>query len=455
MRTTTILLMMCSTLALACGDVPDETGEPGSTSSSDDGSESGAPLQCPVQTGPGVRHTDNIDVDTIWRAEDGPHYVDATLAIRSGATLEIEPCAIVRLAADVEIDVAFPGTPNSGHLVALGTAEQPIRFEPAGEARWGRIYVNAPGDAQLAHVTLTGGGATDPAGATIAAVGTGTLPVAEGLFVDHVLIDDSAGTGISLARKISFAPGSTALTVTGSGSAEHPFPLEIDEHALDGLPDGVFTGNAIDEILVDPLDHLQVSGTIHDRGVPYRIGNASNDRLVVGSGGEEVVLLTVEPGVTLRFVPGTELAIELATGEFPASGALSAVGTAERPIVFTSAADEPAPGDWIGLWFGGVIDARTQIAHARIEYTGADCGCILLTCSDIDAFEGAVIMTQPPPSEFVTDTVIAHAAGHGFVLGYEGGAIDFAEHNRFDDVAGCAMTLPRPGTCPDPLPACG
>jgi hypothetical protein len=458
MRTSTILCLMCSLALPACSDPPDESGEAGSTSDDDGGSssDSGDVLQCPAQTGPGVRHAENIDVDTVWRAEDGPHHVDANIAIRSGATLEIEPCAIVRLAADVELDVAFPGTPNSGHLVAEGTVERPIRFEPAGPAPWGRIFIAAPGDARLAHVTLTGGGATDPAGATIAAEGTGTLPLAQGLLVDHVTIEDSAGAGVSLMRKTAFAPGSTALVVRDCGSDAHPFPLEIDEHALDSLPEGSYTGNAIDEIFVDPLDHLQVSGAIHDRGVPYRVGNASNDRLVVG-GGDRIappVLLTIEPGVTLRFFPGTEFAVEFATGDFAATGALSAVGTAERPIVFTSAAEAPAPGDWVGLWFGGVVDPRTAIAHARIEYTGADCGCILLSCSDIDAYEGAVIMTQAPPDAFVTDTVIAHAAGHGFVLGYEGAAVDFGVTNDFEDVAGCAMTLPRPGSCPDPLPAC-
>ena len=159
--------------------------------------------------------------------------------------------------------------------------------------------------------------------------------------------------------------------------------------------------------------------------------------------------------MTIEFAAGSAFEVEHYTGEFMASGIVVARGTADAPITFTSAAADPQPGDWIGLWFGGIVQPATRLEHVRIEYTGADCGCILLTCSDIDQFEGAVIVSQPPPSEpFITDSVIAHGGAHGFVLGYDGGAVDFRSANTFEDMAGCPMTQPRDGACPDPRPSC-
>ena len=39
-------------------------------------------------------------------------------------------------------------------------------------------------------------------------------------------------------------------------------------------------------------------------------------------------------------------------------------------------------------------------------------------------------------------------------LGYDGALVDFEGANAFEDVEGCAVTLPRDGTCPEPLPSC-
>jgi PKD repeat protein len=69
------------------------------------------------------------------------------------------------------------------------------------------------------------------------------------------------------------------------------------------------------------------------------------------------VLLTIEPGVVVKFAPGTNLAID---------GCLIAVGNSTDMITFTSNATAPAPGDWGSIWFrsSGIGD----IAYSRIEY---------------------------------------------------------------------------------------
>ena len=92
----------------------------------------------------------------------------------------------------------------------------------------------------------------------------------------------------------------------------------------------------------------------------------------------------------------------------------------------------------------------------RIEYTGADCGCILNTCSAITQSEGAITMTAQPKSMFIHSTTIAHASSHAIVQGYDGAGFDYTADNEFVDVAGCTQTMPRltSGSRPTPRPAC-
>ena len=208
--------------------------------------------------------------------------------------------------------------------------------------------------------------------------------------LDHVTVDDSLGPAVVAERTATFAPGSADLVVTRAGAGgDVPFAMWINEHAIDALPTGSYTGNRVDEILVDPtgangMGGLQQDATMRDRGVPYRIGDSSVDRLGIGEGGRTArsrTTLTIEPGVVMRFTPGTRLNVELYTGDFTASGVLRAVGTAARPIVMTSAAATPRPGDWSGIWYGGIPSADNRLEHVSLEYTGYDCGCVLAGCA--------------------------------------------------------------------------
>lgn len=100
-------------------------------------------------------------------------------------------------------------------------------------------------------------------------------------------------------------------------------------------------------------------------------------------------VLTIEPGTTIKGTGGSALIIEK-------DARLEAEGTADAPIVFTSAQPDPAPGDWGGVVFlgeaiinleGGVgqaegfVNAPTYggdnaahdcgtLAYVRVEYGG-------------------------------------------------------------------------------------
>lgn len=88
---------------------------------------------------------------------------------------------------------------------------------------------------------------------------------------------------------------------------------------------------------------------------------------------EEVVVvlaatLLIEPGARIEFKPSRR-----EEGRAPARltvlGKLIAQGTAEAPILFTSAARKPAPGDWGGLIFENNVETSiSRLRHCQVEY---------------------------------------------------------------------------------------
>lgn len=449
----------------ACEDssaAPDDPSVPAPVTSAPTPAPGPAPPACTAPTKGPTTHKGDIAADETWRADESPHIIDYNVTIRNGRTLTIEPCAEVRIAKGAHIQVAFPGTPNSGTLVAEGTEKRPIRITGKDGARWSSVMVHAPGTARLAYVTMEGGGGGDfQDHATLLAIGDGVDGADPLVRLDHVTIAKSLGVGAWFKSGATFIPGSRDLTIKESGSDELPYPIEINEHALDALPTGSYIGNAKDEIFLVPEGGqtggtgILVDSTMHDRGVPYHVGRSQGTSLIIGGRPDKkLVTLTIEPGVTMKFTPRSALKVQHFVNELPSTAAIKANGTADKPIVFMSAADAPAAGDWQGLWFGGVPDPSNALDHVRIEHAGYDCGCILLTCSNIGGYEGAIVFTAQPPKAFITNSKFMNIAGHGVTQGYDGTFIDFRPTNDFGGVTGCAQTRPRQAVCPTPRPAC-
>ena len=198
---------------------------------------------------------------------------------------------------------------------------------------------------------------------------------------------------------------------------------------------------------------------MHERGVPYRIGSSlTAGALVVENTavGGTFSTLTIEPGVTLRFKKGGEVIVETFASENPAGGALVAVGTAAKPIVFTSAEATPAAGDWVGISFNSVPRSVDKVAFARVDYAGGLTSGGSDTCNTTPVTPDAAIRVRGlPASEFVTNTTIANSAAHGIDRGYRSDTkLDFLATNTFIAVAACKQTYPKDanGGCPATVP---
>lgn len=434
-----------------------DSGTGADTGPTDDGGgDGGIVSECKKPTGGPTQHDEGtLTGDVTWTADKSPHVIPNNLAV--SGTLTIEPCAEVLLGSQSSLTVNA-----SGKLIANGAPTKRIHIAAQDPTKkFARLATGGGGTLRFAYVDIENGG--HPQNSVIDVTGTihaqgidQTQPTQEIVFVDNVVIKDSGSNGLFLDDGAGFAAGSKDLVVTGAAN----YVMSLSTRNIGSIPPGKYTGNKIDEIVTPAgggADAVQEDTTLHNRGVPYRIGNSLTFGYLTVHKDPGFATLTIEPGTILRFKPGGELIVEVFSGDKPAHGALVAVGTAAQPIVFTSASPTPAPGDWIGISFNSVPQPNDKIQYARVEYAGGLTGSGSYTCNAQPPVPDAAIKVRgEPTSAFVTNTTIVKSAAHGIDRGWMGDVpYDFLPTNTFTDVVACNQTLPRPNppaTCPDPVP---
>jgi hypothetical protein len=408
---------------------------------------------CPPPNGMILVHqSTTTTVDETWVGDGTIHSIPSDITIYTTVTLQ--PCAEVQIAPRATVTVR-------GAIVADGTADQPIHIGAAVDGSpWAKIATSSgTGTLRFVYTTIDGGG--DPLnsgadyGGMLVVTGGQPSPAREILHADHLTVSGSASQGIVLSDGGGFSGTSTALTITGSQG----YPVNTWTRLAGSLPDGDYTGNLRDEILLlggGPTDAVVENMTLHNRGVPYHVGaTASSGEIRIGTVGAAPAALIIEPGVELRFIRAGRFAVMSLDGT--ALGALIAVGTAGMPIIFTSAVDAPAPGDWEGMWFDGTQDSQTRLDYVEVNYAGGPSGALLHCCPLPGATgasdDAAIIIDTVPQTQFVTNTRILASAGYGINRGWSGGPLDFLATNEIE-AASCRQSFPRPSmsACPDPVP---
>jgi hypothetical protein len=159
------------------------------------------------------------------------------------------------------------------------------------------------------------------------------------------------------------------------------------------------------------------------------------ENVSVGPGCVRVDRTTVTATATLTIAPGTTVLMESgASLDTQDSALLLAVGTAESPILFTSAAAAPAPGDWQCLR----LDAgrpSSEIRHATFEYGGAPC--------DASGAHHEGMLQLATRTLAVSDSVFRSSLTHG-VLIETNGQVDEFRDNAFSDNGAASIDIAAP-----------
>jgi hypothetical protein len=380
-------------------------------------------LACSTENGTVVTHASDIVASETWAGGGTVHLVPNTIAIAAPATVTIQKCAIVKLADNVEIDVRGASSGSSAATL-LAAGDDPVngvvffRSSAATSSpahRWtGLRGLNVNSHIELDNVALS-----DVAPATTAAAivmqGGSTLPDPV-LKVVNVVLQNLGGPGVHLSDA-AFTADSINLSITGAAG----YPLEMSAMALGSIPSGAYTGNLHDEVLVVDNANIFDNLDIFDRGVPIHF---ATDGVHVGGLAPSFVpdlTLTLEAGVVIRFAKfgsGPTMVIFGDDGQTQDKNAAFIVkGTASKPVTLTSAEDNPAPGDWAGLWL--LTSNRSQVDNLIIEYAGGDASVGPRNCGPPGVRHTAALLVGDgtdlqyiPPSTLITNSTFRNNAGN-------------------------------------------
>lgn len=300
-----------------------------------------------------VIDAETIDTDTHWDCVEGAYLLQGTVRVKAGATLTVAPGVLVEAASGARMLVGFE---SPGALIAEGTADAPITFAGAisiaTPGHWSGIKIDANATkAVFRFVEILDAGRYDTTGSVASAAALTVIGLADVALTDSV-IEYSAHNGLRL-RDGAFPTELTRNTFANNAEA-----------SIAAEPEGAGSVTAPNAFL-SPEDHILVEGGIieqnttwHAAGAPFVL------KAAVFVEGASDPLLTIKAGVQVHAEKGALLLVGSKS-----AGALVTEGTAEAPVLFTSRASVPQPGDWSGIIFDANASAQT-LRHTMVEFAG-------------------------------------------------------------------------------------
>ena len=285
----------------------------------------------------------SLNITTNTRISNVCTVVTTDVHVLNNATLTIDPgvTLVFRNNAGFYIE-------QDGALTANGSQTKPILFTAENQtAGWWRgvlFYQSTNNNNRLSYVTVEYGGGRGQYDAAIAAVGY-SQPVV--LAINNSRLTDSSSYGFYFDgdAQVSFANNLITRNKLAGYSAFN----------LTGLVDAnsKYSGNVVDAIVVD-------SGT---SAKPQIWPAIDADYLMSGVNQFSLdASLTILPGARLVFESGRGLSVNQ-------SGSLNAVGTAEKPIIFTGKSQ--TPGYWRGILFYESNSINNKLEHVVVSYGGS------------------------------------------------------------------------------------
>lgn len=408
---------------------------------------------------PGTVHDGQVARDETWSLEDSPHRLPEGLDINDGATLTLAPCAVVLVGSTNQIRVT-----DGGGLIAVGDAQHPIRIgsnNPQPQSGdWSHLWfsLRARATSRLSHVVIEHGGSA----AYVHEVSDCFAVTMQGLHVDHVTARQCKGFGVGLYDNGTFSADSADLIVTGTvaGTARSGALFVMRAPSVASLPPGRYTGNAVDEVLVQEAGNdderaIRQSGTWRNLGVPYHLTDDAELRVEGPSG----PVLTVEAGVTIRMGRNTQVVV----GGGAEGGLAMDGGAEETRVVLRPTGTDESPGQWVGVRFGERFNrTASRLRFVTLRGAGAE------GAGDVCDWTGATsdraflrFDAEPQAANFAHITFAAGGPDMAAIArNWRGAVVDFTAAAMSNDFsqwgAACKQSPLRGpnGDCPDPPPAC-
>lgn len=277
--------------------------------------------------------------ETTWTLANSPYVLERHVTVAEGATLTIESGVTVKVSTGFKIIV-------NGSIQASNAT-----FTSNGDTTWLGIYISPTSSSSLLN------------GCTIEKAGQDNIGYIHGnyryasIYLDNTtaiirncVIQDSAGHGIE-----AWMGHPTLQNNTFKNMADGRYSITLDDiNTVSIISGSSFSGTGIGGIYVPGG---VISGT-------NRWNKAGTDFPYYLDGGVTLPKdgqLTVDAGVVVK----------TGNGWFSIAGTLLVQGTTSEPVLFTTRATEPAPGQWYGLYFGP--DAGSSVLdHLTVAYAGRD-----------------------------------------------------------------------------------
>jgi hypothetical protein len=341
-----------------------------------------------------------------WGETEVPFVLDNVVTVNG--TLTLQPGVIIKFFPGTRIDIGVTGA-----VVAVGTSAKHITFTsykddtkkgdtnqdgsttvPA-KGDWTRISVPT-GDSSFSYCDFFYGGGGNYEDDTMLLIHNASTPPL--VSITNCTFAYSKHSGLNISG------GNAASTVTGNIFYNNNKPLWVNSNItinnsnMFHNPLNVAQVNAYNGIRVQGSVSASVSASWGATEVPFVL-----DNVVTVSG-----TLTLQPGVVLKFFPGTRI-------DIGGTGTVVAVGTSVKHITFTSYKDDtkkgdtnkdgsttvPAKGDWGSVSVGST--KSNEFTYCDFLYGGGS-----------GSYDDSAIMTVPNNSyakiDYCTFAYSLHAA---------------------------------------------